>query len=238
MTEETTEVTAPVTVEDLQTEIQELRRKMRDQRLSTVTVARRYAKAHNLCGVVDNALQEAGLLGRTTRKDIHIKLDAIVTIEVDEEAYADIDQEALIEELQTKVKPTNLTWDLGNLTAASSVAYGSTASVPPRTRFGDVEVLSIESAQTNQGTWNFAPLGGTRFLYTSEEGRRAHMVPERGRSYSAAICGAYPKVQWDVTSSRAQYVGTINGVCAACADRASTRGWVYQASTRGWVYQG
>ena len=171
-----------VTVESLQQQIDELKRKNRETRRTVIDVAQKYAQQHNLCSVVDQALQEAGMFGPSVRKTIKINIPVEVTAEIDAELLDGLDEEEQKAALAEMAKVSGITWER-NFGRTTSVANGVRRTLDAAHRIGDIEVVEVADPPTiqqaaaggNHADWANPPQGFLA-LYSYPQGRKVHFV--------------------------------------------------------------
>jgi hypothetical protein len=236
------------TLEQLQEELAAAKRKLREQRMTTVQVAQKYAAQHNLCSVVDQALTEAGLLGGSVSKKVSMLIPVEVVMGIDGDLVENMTEEEIKQAIAEMAKPTSVNWG-GSIGPVTSVANGRVRRTEPVSTFGEVQVLSVEdppslTTVSNDNGWSNPPNGHVA-LYTAPEGRKLHFVTAVETSHHRAVaveingmtfytvrtplCGAsvsYYGAPWAIDSPRKVSVGTRDGICQGCRDLAQTRyGW-------------
>lgn len=199
-----------------------LRREYAEFRAKTVEVAQRYALQHNLCQVVDRALNEIGLLGRTVIKTFHVQVPLAVTLEIDEHSLVGLSDNE-IQALFEGSEISSVEWSNVSPGAVRAVANGTRVTAAPvTTQDGEITVLSVEDAPeqlaremnlTATGMWG----------YTSNEGRVMHFytndVIQREARFGDvfAICG---RGQIWAGRPRAESARGGGRRCTACERRA------------------
>lgn len=236
--------TAP-SVEDrvaaLEAELTATKQKHREERVRLVDIAQRYAKNHNLCSVVDQALTEAGLFGQTVKKKITADVSMEVYIDVDAEIFDGMTEDEQKEALQ-KAQITGVVWK-ADASAVRGVANGTRQLTQPTTNIGEIVVKSVETVDANaviSGTTGNAVLpAGFLALYTAPEGRVLHIVEAIGlenrnvgsmvnvdgvdfRVRNTPLCGrsmwGYGNRIWMPTSTR-----SVGRYCQGCRDVSVSR---------------
>lgn len=194
----------------------QLEKELRDLKAGVVKIARREAKTHNWCSVVDRALEEMGLGPKWQTVTVEATVPLSITLDIDTNLANTIDPESIQQALQRQL--SSLPREGEGLSAARfRRGHGVTVGVPTVTQ------TSVVVAPAPSPGDRVAP-GGYLIGFTSVEGRVAHYVPE---SYmrrtdrwtrGSAICGAEPNGRWQESSAR-----DTGGVCARCEERSARR---------------
>jgi len=188
-------------------------KEVREFKTKVETIAKRYAKQHNLCSVVDKALAEMGVGKPADPINVTVEVMVPVTmvIEMDKGDFAGKTPE---EEAQIVAAHLSKT---GNLIVDSNITRPRRA---PRMTKGDLDVRDVSEwtpEPTQVGT-TVVP-SGYEPRFTSDQGRVSHLLTvfqaeeqRRGR-YAAAACGA-SSYYWTSHSYRDE-----GRVCQKCMDR-------------------
>lgn len=202
-------------VEGLRAQINELRlrfegasepEQVRELKERVRTVAKKYARTHDLCSVVDAALIEMGL-GVTYKKVVmRAQVPVDVTVDINEDVLA-----AMSPEQQQAFIAERVAFKVAGSAATSDVRR---VSVVVDKVIAAGEVHEPEGAELRN-----EPPPNYNALYTSSEGRVLHFVPEqRAMRGGQPLCGAPFGYSWTPHSSRGE-----NRTCAECIAVAQRR---------------
>jgi hypothetical protein len=177
-------------------------------------IAKRYAKQHRWCEVVDQALAEIGIEPTGIRATVDVQVT--VQMPVSLESITDLvgkTPEEINEAIAAKMVRDQFV--LVPARQEHGVRYLSTHDRIRPEQLTVVDINELEGAPQINGV----PMGHRRG-FTSNEGRVVHFVSDaywRETSWhSRALCGAQPSYQWSETSERDE-----NRTCAKCLDRAT-----------------
>jgi hypothetical protein len=171
-------------------------------------VAKRYAKRHNWCSVVDVALEEMGVHDKPVRMQVEVEYVVPIKarLEIDPTQFAgktEEEQHALMASLLRGSTSTYFREDTRQITTPE---------------FGEVTVSSLnEYVIPPMVIGDYTVPEGILARYTSREGRVAHLLrPNAGHNtrYAAALCGT-SSYHWTENSARSE-----NRVCANCQKQA------------------
>jgi hypothetical protein len=193
---------------------------MRDLKTKVVTVAKREAKTHNWCSVVDRALVEVGLGPQWETVAVEMTVPLSMNLDVDKNIYENLDPEWVQTTLQTALD------SLPRQGVEGGVRFRGSQKV----QVGTPEITKFEKAEQQApvvlGTHDVVPPPGYEARYTSHEGRVLHYVQVRNERATAnynrlqrsALCNGSNATSyyWSETSNRAE-----GRVCAECQRRAA-----------------
>ena len=181
-----------------------------------VEVAQRYAREHDLCGVVDEALAEMGLdkMNEFSQIKVLVSVPMVVPMEVRTGLISGISDEETKAKVQELLSPV--------LTRTAGLNFSDYRTVRPiqnaRRGTADPEVGPPSVQEVIPYTPGNQPvLGVAGYVrrYSSDDGRVMHYVrpDDADRRHGYAVCGTL-SYGWTETSAR-----STGNVCRRCAER-------------------
>lgn len=208
------------TVEELEAQLAAAKQETREMRIKVVETARKYAVQHNLCTVVDEALEEAGLGPQVEAIQVELVVPTTISVSVDVnqlEGMSDDEKKMYIASrlrINTTVAPDN------TLLVRSVGVGGGRRHLQTVVEIGEIEVKGIGTVPPPPPDPHGAPPGYVA-RYTSNDGRVLHFFSVEAAASDrtvTAVCQNTPYIYG--TSLREHSVRGENRVCHACATRA------------------
>ena len=192
-------------------EHEEVNSELNEFKTKVEVIAKKYAKEHNWCEVVDRALAEIGIEPTGLRAMVDVQVTVQMPISLD--SITDLVGKTP-EEINTTIAEKMVQDGFVLVPAHQShgIRYLSTHDRLNADRFKVTDVNEL----TGSSTINGVPMGYVA-VFTSDEGRVSHYVLQSGmesRYGSSALCGA-SVYRWREHSSRDE-----GRVCAKCRQRA------------------
>lgn len=203
---------------DLESELAQVRadhaKEMRDLKVRVIDTARKYAKNHGLCDVVERALDEAGIDLEYKRVQIEMTVPVVIVAEID----------ATLIESATDEEKAQIILENIKLQPAPEQRGRLQTSLLRNARFvsmGDVKGAVVSVGEVASGTsiydYNNPP---PRYLcmYMGWDGRVAHFIRSGHSEY--ALCGIWHTNWRDYTGStqKKNDDGSV-AVCKKCLKR-------------------
>jgi hypothetical protein len=230
--------------EELEAEVARLKQEQRELREKVITTARKYAKDHGLCSVVDQAIEEAGLGPAWKHIELKMTVPTTIKLSVDGDLIEGLSEDEMKSYVAEKIAPSLLTMVDVTKTdglVREKLAYGGGGragryAIPePIVELGDIVVESTQTIELPEPPPSEAPPGWFA-AYTSADGRVKHFFSESmanredlmnpnatqirysgGSVYLRSACGS---ANWLYSVVRNSPRGE-NRVCAACQSRVS-----------------
>lgn len=219
LTEETSDDVA-ARLARIEAELEAARQRERELKETVITTARKYAVQHNLCTVVDQALEEAGLGPKYVGVELSLNIPAKVELQVDETFLEGMTEEQKTDYVARQISDALLLLvdakkATGLIRGNVGVGGGPRHRIPdPKVTLGSIMVEGIgELPPPPPRPYN--PPTGYEALYCPE-GRVLHFVVIGRRGYTTSLCGNQASHNWRSNSARGE--GRVCGRCQRSAE--------------------
>jgi hypothetical protein len=199
-------------IEELEAEITRLKQENRATKTKAVEVARKAAKKHNWCHVIDEVLEEAGLVGEMVEREVEMLVPVTIRCRVSAEQIEDDDGWAC---LARQAKVSGIIWELTG--DGVRPLRGNNQPAAGDYEAEDIEIIDVREIPPPPPRVEGTPPAGCRVAFVSIEGRVRHYFREDAGYQDTALCGATSYFSRAVERSSRD----SGRICKKCEERAA-----------------